>query len=82
MTPKQFKKYDQITIATLKTYQELKGSTTKRFFPTIVDAHSIKSNKSLPSHLSQILTGNSLLNYHQYRLKFVTSPECACGCNI
>ena len=62
-------------------HQLLKGSTTKRFFPTIVDAHSIKS-RSLPSHLSQILTGHSLLNDHQYRLNFVTSPECACGCNI
>ena len=62
-------------------HQLLKGSTTKCFFPTIVDAHSIKS-RSLPSHLSQILTGHSLLNDHQYRLNFVTSPECACGCNI
>ncbi len=54
------------------------GTTTKRFFPTVTDALTLES-RLMPSFLSQILTGHSLLNGHQFRLKFGSTSRCACG---
>lgn len=54
------------------------GSITRKFFPSVESAGSIK-DKSLSSQLSQILTGHCLLNAHMHRFNLANSPMCGCG---
>ncbi len=48
------------------------------FFPTVHDASVLKCRR-LSSEVTQILTGHSLLNAHQFRFGFKTSQTCMCG---
>jgi hypothetical protein len=56
----------------------LNATTTRYFFPTVQSASMLLSAQ-LNCQLSQILSGHSALNTHQYRFKFRPSPACSCG---
>jgi hypothetical protein len=56
----------------------LNATTTTSFFPTVQSASMLLSTQ-LNCQLSQILSGHSALNTHQYRFKFRPSPACSCG---
>nr|CAH0112580.1 unnamed protein product [Daphnia galeata] len=51
---------------------------TRSFFPTVKGAHML-FHSQLNCQISQILSGHSALNSHQFRFKFRPSPACACG---
>ena len=51
---------------------------TRVFFPTI-EAAEVILKRRLSFYVTQILTGHSFFNQHQYRFKFATTPSCACG---
>ncbi|KAK4006228.1 hypothetical protein OUZ56_011384 [Daphnia magna] len=51
----------------------LNATTTRSFFPTVQSASMLLSAQ-LNCQLSQILSGHSALNSHQYRFKFRPSP--------
>ncbi|KAI9549941.1 hypothetical protein GHT06_006504 [Daphnia sinensis] len=56
----------------------LNATTTRSFFPTVQSASMLLSAQ-LNCQLSQILSGHSALNSHQYRFKFRPSPACPCA---
>ena len=54
------------------------GSSTRSFFPDILSAKRLESLK-LTGSVTQVITGHSYLNAHQFRFKFAASPTCHCG---
>ncbi|EFX70028.1 hypothetical protein DAPPUDRAFT_113102 [Daphnia pulex] len=56
----------------------LNDTTTRSFFPTVHSASMLLSAQ-LNCQLSQILSGHSALNTHQYRFKFRPSPAYSCA---
>ena len=54
------------------------GRQTREFFPTLEDANILRSN-FIHHELTQVLTGHSMLNSHQFKIGAAQSPLCNCG---
>ena len=63
----------------LEWANSLAGAVTRSFFPSPQSALVLLSRRP-HSFVTQILTGHSVLNDHQYRFNFIRKPSCKCGC--
>ena len=54
------------------------GQFTRRFFPDIASAYVLKERPT-NNITSQVLTGHCVLNGHQHRFGFISSPLCVCS---
>jgi len=54
-----------------------KGTTTKEYFPTVVEKLKMKIN--LTQNLTSLVTGHGNIKSYLHRFRIIEAPECPCG---
>jgi len=54
-----------------------KRTTTKEYFPTVVERLKIKIN--LTQHLTTLMTGHGNIKSYLHRFRIIEAPDCPCG---
>ena len=54
-----------------------KGTTTKEYFPTVVERLKMKIN--LTQHSTTLATGHGNIKSYLHRFRVIEAPDCPCG---